>query len=455
LPPEHEGTQRRLVCILMQSGKSSGWLLAICQHRRLKEQHMPGRTESVLEERRRLGGWLPRKEAELIAFRKDLAKKARERSGLAPRASAVQELAMLIDGDPVLRMDLTRAITDAIEAGYQLGYSSSDELMDIVDYLMTYAPRFSEASLIHCPLNAVLDWPMCMPSGYALFRDPVVNAKLKQVLNVWSGFLNGPHSREYLNSSAPEGWLSPEAQEQLGLSQFVCDPDKPYWGFESWNSFFTRRFLPDARPVAEPENSKIIVSACEASPYNIQHDVKLRDRFWIKSQPYSLEEMFTARERELAQQFVGGSVCQAFLSAFNYHRWHAPVSGRIVKAYHVDGSYYSEAESEGIDPGGLNDSQGYTTAVAARAVIVIDCDDPAIGLVGCVFVGMADVSSCVVEALPGQQVAKGDELGYFQYGGSTYCLVFRPDVVQSFAASPPFDDEAPPIKVNAHVATAR
>jgi hypothetical protein len=56
LPLEYESTQRRLACTLTQSGKSSGWLLAICQHRRLKEQHMPGRTETVLEERRRLGG---------------------------------------------------------------------------------------------------------------------------------------------------------------------------------------------------------------------------------------------------------------------------------------------------------------------------------------------------------------------------------------------------------------
>lgn len=407
---------------------------------------MPGRAKNVVERRRRFGGWLSRKEAELVAFRQDLAQKARERVGVAPRATAVQEFAMLIDGDPVLRMQLTRAIAEAIDAGYELGYSTCDELMDIIDYLMTYAPRFSEASLIHCPLNAVIDWPMCMPAGYALFRDPVVNAKLKQVLNLWSGFLDGPHSRTYLNSSAPEGWLSPEAQKQLGLSQFVCDPSKPHWGFESWNSFFTRRFLRNARPVAGPENPKVIVSACEASPYNIEHDVKLRDHFWIKSQPYSLLEMFTTRERELAQHFVGGSVYQAFLSAFNYHRWHAPVSGRIVKAYHVDGTYYSDAESEGVDPGGLNDSQGYTSAVAARAIIVIDSDDPQIGLVGCVFVGMADVSSCVIEALTGQHVTKGDELGYFQYGGSTYCLVFRPNVVESFAVCPPFDDGGHQIK---------
>jgi phosphatidylserine decarboxylase len=416
---------------------------------------MADNQENPLEERRRLGGWLPREEAELVAFRKDLAKQAQERAGLAPRVSAVVELAALINGDPVLRMDLTRAIGEAVEAGYELGYSTVDELMDIVDYLMTYAPRFSEASLIHCPLNAVLDWPMCMPSGYALFRDPALNAQLKRVLNVWCGFLNGPHSRAHLNTSAPEGWFSPEAQKQLDISQFVCDPDKPYWGFSSWNNFFTRHFRSGARPVAEPDNSKVIVSACEASPYNIQHDVKLHDQFWIKSQPYSLQEMFTAGQCELAEKFIGGSVYQAFLSAFNYHRWHAPVTGKIVKAYHVDGSYYSGAESEGIDPGGLNDSQGYTTAVAARAVIVIDSDDPQVGLVGCIFVGMADVSSCVIEALPGQLVVKGDELGYFQYGGSTYCLVFGPNVVQSFVPQPQFDDEAPPLKVNAHVVTAR
>ncbi|MGF6873865.1 hypothetical protein OKW35_003337 [Paraburkholderia sp. MM5477-R1] len=63
----------------------------------------------------------------------------------------------LIEGDPVLRMDMTRAIIQAQEAGYVLSYASIDELMTIVDYLMTYAPPFSESDVIHCPLNAVLD----------------------------------------------------------------------------------------------------------------------------------------------------------------------------------------------------------------------------------------------------------------------------------------------------------
>lgn len=410
--------------------------------------------DKTATERRRLGGWLPSNEEHLARYRTDLAEKARARAMHAPRTSAVEDLASLLSGDPVLRMDMTRAIDQARDAGYVLGYTSIDELMVIIDYVMTYAPPFSETSLIHCPLNAVLDWPMCMPSGYALFRDPALNQRLKRVLNCWCGFLSGPHSREHLNTSAPNGWFSPEADEKIGMSQFVCDTEKPYWGFSSWNDFFTRRFREGVRPVDQPDNDKIIVSACEAAPYNIQTDVKLTDTFWIKAQPYSLLDMFSASQREVAQRFVGGSIYQSFLSAFNYHRWHAPVSGVIKKAYALDGTYYSDADSEGRDAGGLNDSQGYITAVAARAVIVIESDDPAIGQVGCLFVGMADVSSCMIEALPGQRVAKGDEIGFFQYGGSTCCLVFEPGVISSFVPQPPFD-HPPPVQVNAHIATAR
>jgi hypothetical protein len=90
-------------------------------------------------------------------------------------------------------------------------------------------------------LNALLDWPMCMPSGYALFRDAALNAQLKRVLNYWCGFLDGPHSRSHLTTAAPSGWFCAEADRKIGLSQFLCDPYEPYWGFASWNSFFTRK----------------------------------------------------------------------------------------------------------------------------------------------------------------------------------------------------------------------
>jgi phosphatidylserine decarboxylase len=81
---------------------------------------MADQSGTPLDERRRLGGWLPSKEAALAEFRKDLA----IRAGKAPLASAVQKLAALVNDDPVLRMDFTRAIDDARAAGFELGYST-------------------------------------------------------------------------------------------------------------------------------------------------------------------------------------------------------------------------------------------------------------------------------------------------------------------------------------------
>lgn len=182
--------------------------------------------------------------------------------------------------------------------------------------------------------------------------------------------------------------------------------------------------------MASPDDGKVIVSACESTPYGISTDVKRQDRFWIKSQPYSLADLLA--NDDSVDQFVGGTVYQAFLSATNYHRWHSPVAGTIVRAFVVAGTYYSEADSEGADAVEPMNSQSYLAHVAARAVILIEAEDPAIGLMAFVAVGMSEVSSCLIgsKVTPGYHVGKGEELGYFQYGGSTHCLVFRPGAIR-------------------------
>jgi phosphatidylserine decarboxylase len=47
-------------------------------------------------------------------------------------------------------------------------------------------------------------------------------------------------------------------------------------------------------------------------------------------------------------------------------------------------------------------------------------------------VGMAEVSSCQITVYEGQHVMKGEQLGMFHYGGSTHCLIFRPEVQLEF-----------------------
>ena len=120
-------------------------------------------------------------------------------------------------------------------------------------------------------------------------------------------------------------------------------------------------------------------------------DRSIRDQFWIKSQPYSLLHVFN--NSEIANAFAGGTIYQAFLSAMNYHRWHSPVSGKVLKTYVVDGSYYAADLNMGFDPESPNASQGFLPQVATRGVILIEADNPKIGTMAAVYIGMSEVSS--------------------------------------------------------------
>jgi phosphatidylserine decarboxylase len=105
-------------------------------------------------------------------------------------------------------------------------------------------------------------------------------------------------------------------------------------------------------------------------------------------------------------EFVGATVYQAFLSADNYHRWHSPVTGTIKKIHNVEGTYFSEAPSEGFDPAGPCNSQGYIAHTAARVLVFVEADEP-IGLICLIAVGMGEVSSCIATVEERSKVKKG------------------------------------------------
>ncbi|MCE0767636.1 phosphatidylserine decarboxylase family protein [Pseudonocardia kujensis] len=406
---------------------------------------------------RRRAGWLPADQEDLEAWLTDHRERVEAKGTRAPLHPALLRFRELIERDAVVRMYLERMIAE-VPPGKQYRkrhLHSVDQLLRLVDAVLTMAPEFGDAN-VTTPLGAILDWAMGTPSGFAAFRDPRINAALRDILDAWSQFLCSPESRYVLNDS-DTGWKCTAARRAIGIEQFRHDPGDEHWGFASWNDFFTRRFRDGQRPVAAPDDDKVIVSACEATPYNIATDVQRRDQFWAKNEPYSLQDMLA--DDDSVEQFVGGTVYQAFLSATDYHRWHSPVSGAIVRAFVQPGTYYSEADSQGADAVEPTYSQGYLAHVATRAVILIEADDPVIGLVAFVPIGMSDVSSCLLgpHVQPGAHVTKGDELGYFQFGGSTYCLIFRPGVIAYFvlAALPqPHNPDAAAVQVCTELATA-
>jgi phosphatidylserine decarboxylase len=217
------------------------------------------------------------------------------------------------------------------------------------------------------------------------------------------------------------------------LNTYKVDLKDPYYGFKSWNDYFARQLKNDSvRPIAHPHNPLVICSPCDACPHYIEKSPNLRDQFWIKAQPYSLVHLLD--DHPLTQSYVGGAVYQAFLDTANYHRWHAPVDGTITNAYIKEGAYYAEALSMGYDKTANTLSQRYLSHVDTRAIIEIDTGNPAIGTVMFIAIGMAEISSCPIEVYYGQKVKKGDPMGTFQFGGSSYCLLFQKGVNVSFTA---------------------
>jgi phosphatidylserine decarboxylase len=408
--------------------------------------------------RHRVGRWLPHQDV-LEEWLEGLVSEVQAKGDGEATHPVIEEFRSLIDRDPVVRMLITQMIEQVPHTRqYRKRHLQSvDQMLLVIDEVIGRAPEYNESGLVGCPLNAVLDWCMGTPAGFAAFRNDAVNEMFRKILKAWCEYLSGPESLSVLNDS-PKGWKCASARKSTRIEQFQYKPRERHWGFKSWNDYFTRRFKPGERPIADPYDDKVIVNACESAPYALRTGVQLQDQFWVKAQPYSLRDMLAGDDS--AGEFVGGTVYQAFLDAHNYHRWHSPVSGTIRRAFVREGTYYSEAESEGEEPEGPKRSQGYIAHVATRAIILIDSDDPVIGLMGLMLVGMVEVSSCIIhpEVRPGRHVKKGEELGYFQFGGSSYCLLFRPGAIECFAveALPQPDHPEPPlVLLGARIAIAK
>ncbi|NEO33203.1 MAG: phosphatidylserine decarboxylase family protein [Symploca sp. SIO3C6] len=416
--------------------------------------------------KRRVGGWLP-SDPELLRkwVVKLLSKPVADPSDYV---QPIQDLQNLVATTPSLQISTQAMFTEAYvydpdDPTGAPALTSWQQFLGVLNNIMTIAPEFivdrkGEAQgLVGFPINALLDWPMGTISGYSTFSSDLFNRQFQKVLHYWGQFLTTEKSRYVLNTSDPNAdppsiaWLSDAAKKQMVA--VACQPsnnspdclskpfedifqvpdpnDCDYLGFTSWDDFFTREFQPDVRPVGD----SVVVNACESAPLQYKTDVRLSHQFWLKGQPYSLENLLNFDP--LAAQFNGGTVYQAFLSALSYHRWHSPVDGVIQKAFVVNGSYYLENMSEGVygsdpDPSAPNASQPFITSVATRAVIFIEAKNSAIGLMVFVAVGMAEVSSCEITVSAGDTVNRGDQLGMFHFGGSTHCLVFRPDVSLKF-----------------------
>ena len=402
----------------------------------------------------RVAGYLPKDRASVDAWHKALKLETAAAVGAKIKSPSVAALAKLIETDGIVRMYVTEMIDEVDPAHKHI--ENIPQLLAALDQIVRTAPLFNRdpAKQNTFPVSTLFTYMMMTTAGEAAFRNAALNNAVRAILQEWCRFLDSPESRYVLNEEE-YGWLSQPAFEQNKLSEFVI-PDRkaPHWGFESFNAYFHRQIQLEYRPVSAPHNPKIIVSPNDGSVVTWQNNVQASAPFWLKGQPFSLHDML---QGHYLDRFAGGDVFQSFLSGADYHRWRAPIGGRVVRVEKVDGLMFSDVESAGPDPTAATYSQGYEASVNTRGLVFIESPDPVIGMVCVIPIGITEISSVTFEVGAGDQVAKGGELGYFSYGGSSMAVAFQRGAIQRFTVpqnATGNQDNGPPIYVNAQIAIA-
>ena len=218
-------------------------------------------------------------------------------------------------------------------------------------------------------------------------------------------------------------------------------PPSSHAGEEDWrayrtfNQFFGRHVKPGMRPIAGLTDPGVIVSPTDSThvgcwPIGERSEIfveQQKDGFLnSKGIVWSIHELLANSAH--CDRFRGGIFTHSSLTTYDYHRWHTPVQGRVLEAKLIEGQAYLDVSVGQMIVNGkktnvltAKNGTGYQF-VQTRGLVVIESP---IGLVACLPIGMAQVSSVVITAQVGVTLHKGEELGYFQFGGSDFVMVFE------------------------------
>ncbi len=245
-----------------------------------------------------------------------------------------------------------------------------------------------------------------------------LSAWMVRYANAMGSFLDTPESL------TPQSLETFRKSPNYNLDEYI----EPHGGWRTFNELFARNFKPGYRPVAAISDPQVIVSPAD-STFDGQWEIRPDSQITLKNLHWRVRELMAGSP--YSDRFTNGHFMHAFLSPADYHRQHAPVEGTVLEARVIPGQVYLQVVADDSETGRKRlkpsrtfdapDSPGYQFA-QARGLIVLDTP---IGLVAVLPIGMCQVSSVILMAEPGVTLRKGEELSYFQFGGSDIVILFE------------------------------
>lgn len=181
--------------------------------------------------------------------------------------------------------------------------------------------------------------------------------------------------------------------------------------FTSFNDFFIRKLKPESRKIDFNKNA--LVSPCDGKIFALER-INDSSKFFLKGDEFSLGEFF--KDNKLAKKFFSGTMLIIRLAPVDYHRYHFPCEGKILPSKLIDGHYFS------VSPHAIK--QNFRIFCENKREFSIlkakNFGDVCIAEIGATMVG-----GIVQTYKANSMVKKGEEKGYFYFGGSTVILLIE------------------------------
>lgn len=224
---------------------------------------------------------------------------------------------------------------------------------------------------------------------------PLVKRKL--ITSIYGTMMDKPSSVKKI----------PSFVQQLGID--LSEAAKKLEEFTSFNDFFYRKLKPGARPigsdVVSPGDGKLLAFQSVAQVHN----------FFVKGRKFTVSEFLG--DAQLASKYEKGSMLILRLAPNDYHRYHFPYAGLPSKSTLIKGNYLS------VSPYAL--ASNFTRVFCENKREICSLHTPDKGTILLLPVGATMVGSIISTYAADQPVNKGDEMGYFAFGGSTVVMLFE------------------------------
>ena len=335
---------------------------------------------------------------------------------------------------------------DAVKTAYNTGIiemqaiNTKSEYLDKINEWLSWVPLENEEGRDVCNRICLFYFVMNQPTVKPL-QDAIEPASIN-VQNSWlvewmhiyaeelGEFLSSPESIAYIQTF----WNSPP----YNMKEYM----EPHGCWRDFSDWFARSVKRGFRPTT-------VIRSPASSIYGGQWEIRSDSGVTTQGLHWNISELL--KDCPYNKDFDGGIFMHSFLGHNDYHRQHCPIGGKFIWTKNIRGDVYLEVNVVPIpDTDGVKIHVPYRTMDGAANLLDapdtpgyqfeqnrgLAVPDKPIGLVAVLPMDMAQVSLVLLTAEEGVTLTKGEEISYFQFGGSDIVLVSQRQSNVNLTAQP-------------------